>query len=99
MAARWPPGPEPTTMRSYFSMVGGASIPKGRRGRIQGRRQKAEGRRQKAEGRRQKAEGRRQRRIAPEGFHNLRRTLLTGRRRSAMMLKICFCVAVQAFWD
>src|SRR5215469_12368950 len=34
MAARCPPGPEPTTMRSYFSMVGGASIPNGRRRRI-----------------------------------------------------------------
>src|SRR5215831_21030575 len=36
MAARCPPGPEPTTMRSYFSMVGGASIPNGRRRRIPG---------------------------------------------------------------
>src|SRR6266436_4251481 len=26
MAARWPPGPEPTTMRSYFSMVCRGSI-------------------------------------------------------------------------
>src|SRR5215467_13405965 len=82
MAARWPPGPEPTTMRSYFSMVGGASIPNGRRGKIQGPPRRA--------GRRQKAEGRRQRKIAPVGFHNLAGHLLTGGQRSAMMLKIWF---------
>src|SRR5438876_6791068 len=30
MAARWPAGPEPTTMRSYLSMFRGASISNGR---------------------------------------------------------------------
>ena len=40
-AARCPPGPEPTTMRSYFSMFSGASISNGRIRKIQGGRKQA----------------------------------------------------------
>src|SRR5439155_8009434 len=56
MEARCPPGPEPTTMRSYFSMTGGASISNGGRRGYQ-----AEGRTTSAE-RKKKSLRRRSRR-------------------------------------